>query len=406
MGALRVYLKPFNDDGTYQSDWTEITDHVDVQGISELKQSLDNTEYDVGIFKNSGVTLKLINLTGKFSDVGQPGSIFKFRRSNTLVRITWSFMPYELICGFFDAGDVFLAEEKELFVGLLNDDALKQEAEDQNLQFKVLGKEAILSEITIPFADIESGDTFEELILAILDQEKVTNLLTVDPANISCTVNLAVDSVERLENRTGIEALREILFLSNSVMYILDDEIHVTSRDEGAEDAFTFYGQGSTAGMENIIDISEFRIGLNRTFNFWTWKDTSLVSQNLSSITNFGVRKKELDSEIITDDTKRQTILDALCLEFANPKREFTLRAPMEEETVDLRVLDKVVVDYPNVGINDSAPIPYWDLAVWDVAKYPNEVLPITIESTARFKLLSRNIDPTNQEMVLYLRET
>ncbi len=149
--AFRIYVRPFDDDGTYQDDWINVTEDVDSAGLTQIKQSLDNSEYDVGIFKNSGVTLTLVNVAGRYSDAGQPGSIFRFRRSNSLVRVTWDINTQPLICGFFECGSVALGEEITMFEGLLDDTALKQDADSQTLQFKVLGKESIFSQVDIDF---------------------------------------------------------------------------------------------------------------------------------------------------------------------------------------------------------------------------------------------------------------
>lgn len=407
MGRFKVYIKPFTEAGVYDSTWIDVSEDVELTGVSTIKQTLDNNEYDIGVFKNSEVTLTVTNLNGRYSNVGEPGTIFKHRRANSLVKITWEIMHHDLVCGFFTCGNVASSEEEIAFEGLLDDRALKQEAEDQNLKFKVLGKEAIFDEVLVPFADISAGDTLEEILFTILSEPEITELLTVAAMNIDCSVNPAVDSVAALENKTVKEALAIILRDANSVLYInpSDDTIYVSPRTASATVQKVFYGQGASAGIENIIDISDYRVGFNRVFNFVTWKDTTLVSQDLSSVSAYGYKKKEVSSEIITDNTKRQSILDSIKDEFKNPKRELILRVPIDYDTIALRVLDKISIDYPNVAINDSAPIPLWDLAVWDVAKYPYEVLPIAIEASAEFKILSRDIDPTNQELIFYVRE-
>ena len=405
MSRFKVYIKPFKEDGTYETEWLDVTQDVELQGVTSMKQSLDNNEYDIGVFKNSGVTLTLTNIAGKYSDVGEPGTIFNFRRSNSLVKITWQVISYDLIAGFFEAGNVALSEEVIAFEGLLDDTALKQEAEDQNLKLKVLGKESILGEVLVPFGSIANGDTFEELLFTLLNQTAITDVLTVSALNIECDTNVAVDAVASLENKTVREAINLILLYSNSVLYVIDDVIYVSPREATVDLIKTFYGQGAIYGIENILDLSDYRKGLNRVFNFVTWKDTTLFSSDVTSLNDYGVKKKEVDTPLITDTAKRQAILDAIKVEFRNPKREVILRAPIDYETIALNVLDKIAIDYPNIAINDSADIPLWDLALWDSARYPFEVLPIAIEASARFKILSKDIDPSNHEMIFYVRE-
>lgn len=404
MARFRFYLTPFTDLGEYDEEF-EITDEVDSQGLGQLKHTLDNTEYDIGIFKNSGINLTLVNSDGRFAEVGGPNTVFKFRRSNSLVRVTYQSAESDSLCGFVVCGEAQLSEETELFSGLLNDDALKMDADSQTLSFKVLGRESILSEIEAPFDDIENGDLFSEVMLKCLDQFGITRLLTVDPSNITCGLDLAIDDKTDFLNKTVIEVLKEILFLSNSVLFITDDAIIISPRAPSSDLKFTFFGQGAMSGSENIVDISDFRSGLNRTFNYWTWTNTSLLSTTADSVLQNGIKKKEINSSVITAEAKRQLILDTLNLEFATPKREMILKAPLDYETLALWLLDRVAVDNPNVAIAAGGNLPLWDKAKWDIDRFPHEILPLTIDSALRFKILSRSIDPTNHEVSFELRE-
>ncbi len=405
MGRFRVYIKPFDDAGDYESSWTEVTEDVDSSGLGAIKQTLDNTEYDVGILKNANLQITLVNISGRYSDVGTAGSIFKFRRSASQVRITWEIMPLGLVCGFFTCGNAYISEEITIFEGLLDDQALKQEVDDQNLTFSVLGKESILDEVECPFASLSAGDTFETIIFDCLNQTRITELLTVDASNIECSVDSVTDAIADLENKTVKEVLELILLYSNSVLYVVDNVIYVKPRTATVDVKKTFYGQGARDGLENIIDISDYRSGLNRVFNFWTWQDTDLVSSDATSLQRYGVRKKEIKTTLITDNTKRGVILASLKDEFRNPKIELLLRVPIDYATIALKVLDRIAIDYPNVAIPSSGDIPLWDLAVWDSAVYPLETLPISIDASTNFKILSKDIDTSNHELVFYVRE-
>ena len=173
-------------------------------------------------------------------------------------------MHHDVKCGFFTCGNVALSDEVTIFEGLLDDRALKQGAEEQNLKFKVLGKEAILDETLVDFSVLSNGDTFEQIIFKLLDQDQISEVPTVDALNINCQTDIAVDDVTSLENKTVKEALALILQFSNSVLYVKEDVIYVSPRNASAGLKFTFYGQGSRVGVENILDIVDYRKGLNR----------------------------------------------------------------------------------------------------------------------------------------------
>jgi hypothetical protein len=119
VSRFRVYLKQFDEDGNYLADFTEIT--RDVSNLGSLSQQLDNTEYGIGVFRNSGFTLKMRNDEGLYSEADTLKSIFKFKRSDSIVKITWDFRDYDLITGFFYAGEEVLTEEVEIFRGLIAD---------------------------------------------------------------------------------------------------------------------------------------------------------------------------------------------------------------------------------------------------------------------------------------------
>ncbi len=55
MARFRVYFKPFNPNGTYQTDWTEVT--ADVAVLGDIKSGIEDTSFDVGAVRNKGVNL-------------------------------------------------------------------------------------------------------------------------------------------------------------------------------------------------------------------------------------------------------------------------------------------------------------------------------------------------------------
>jgi len=254
---------------------------------------------------------------------------------------------------------------------------------------------------------VDATDTLSDVVFKCLDQTIITDLLTVDAANINVGTDSIMDDKSSLENKTVKAAFKEILLAANAVLYIDDLTVRVTTRSESAALKQTFFGQGASDGIENIIDITKFRTGANRVKNFWTWKDTTLVQQDASSITTFGIRDKEINLDIITDNTKRNTILTNLKNEFRNEKTEFLLETILTYDLISRVFLDKVAVDYPTiVQSSDGEPIPVYDQSdVYGIARYPFENFSLTIPSTDEFKIISKDINTRDQTMVLGLRK-
>lgn len=404
---FRVYLKQFDDAGQYVDDWTEITEDVDTGALADIRQVIDDDQYDVGVFKFSDFAIKLRNEHGLYSDVGELRSIFKFKRNGTRVRLTWQFQDFEPYPGVFVPGDSIVGnDEVEVFEGLLSDEASEIDVKDQIVNFKVRGLESIFTTKVVPFADISNGDTVAQIIFAALDQSAITDLLTLDIANITPAVDVPVDDVSDFENKTVKEVLDQLLALSNSVFYVKNSTMYVVSRAPSAAVIATFYGQASNIGVENIIDLTNIKSGTSKMFNFATWGDTSLVSEDTDSTGVYGVRKKEFKFESITDPGSQQDILDAYVDEFGQPKTAMTLLAPLTEELLAVNVLDKVIIDYPTVFYaQQGATVPIYGISKYGDAEYPFGTWSLTILTTDEWKIMGKSIKTKSHQIEFQLRK-
>lgn len=392
MSHFNVYLKPFNDAGEY-TDWIDISEDVDFDSVGDIRQVIDDDVYDVGIFKYSDFKLSMRNEHGRFSDVGGVKTIFRFKRSDSLVRITWSQQDDEPYCGVAICGETIAGnDEITVFEGLLKDDATETDIREQTADFRVLGKESIFSQVEVPFSSLANGDLVSEIIKDLLNQTEITSLLTYSASNILPATDVAVDDVTDYENRTVKEVLDELLFISNSVLYIKNDTIYVKSRDAGATIVNTFYGQAANEGVENIVSITNMRSGLNQTFNLWTWGETDLSARDGDSIGVYGVRKKEINHSAITNNTTRQSLLNALRTEFRNPHLNFTLKTTLTEDKLSINPLDRVAVSYPTVLYTiDETPIPIYGIARYGEAQYPFGEWSLELDNE-EFKIMGRVI--------------
>ena len=404
MSRTRVYIKPFDDTGVYLNDYIEVTDDVNESSFSSIKRELDSTEYNAGVFKFSNLSLKLANETGRYSDVDVFQSIFRFKRTDSQVKITWSPNKGELPI----AGQHVLegTEDIVIFEGLLSDEASKMGLRDQNVSFKCLGFESLFNRMAVPFSSLTPGDTFDEIILACLNQAPFNTLGTVSGANINTDTNAITDAVASLENKTVKEALDELLVMANSVLFIENSTVKVGPRTPTVSVQYTFFGQASDLGVENISDIKDYRNGLNRVKNYWTWDGVSNLSQDATSISSFGVRKQEVSSELITNSTKIDTILTALKDEFFDKKIEMMLTTPLNYSRLELSLLDRVNIDYPTILISgDGEPLPIWGQSVWGTFVWPIGVWSLTLSTSTNFKIMGISHNIRNGTITYKLRE-
>jgi hypothetical protein len=403
----RIYLKPFDSDGNY-TDWVEVTDDIILDSLGSVNSDIDNTEYDIGVNRFSNFNITFRNDSGKYSDVGEDKSIFRYKRSDSLLKITWEIENGGPYVGIATSGSGYLSEEIEIFQGLLNDESLKMDIKKQELTFTCLGREAIFQRTIVPFDTVDNGDLYSETLYKILNQSAITNLLTLDDANIDCGLDQTIDSIASLQNKTVQEGLNKLLLASNSVLYIENGTIFISPREPGVSVAFTFYGQGSQAGPENIVDLKNIQGGLNKTFNFFTWKDTALVSQDPSSVSKYGARKKEVSFEFTTDETKQQNILDSLKDEFKNPQQEFNITTPLSYQSLAVNLLDRVAIDYPRVYVSTGKQIPICGVAICgdpETATLPKGLWAFTVSDDDGYKVLGKSIDMKNENITFRVRK-
>ena len=125
--------------------------------------------------------------------------------------------------------------------------------------------------------------------------------------------------------------------------------------------------------------------------NYSVWKDVNLTRENASSQTKYGVRKKELDFEFFTDNTKRGNILQSIVDEFGDPKEELRLIARLTYDTIALQLLDKVTIDYPLVSIDQEGEI--FGAAIAGVSKSAKVLNQFERLPSQFYKIMGRSIN-------------
>jgi len=406
VSRLRAFINPRDDFGDFTS-FVEVTEDMVLNSLGTVNQSIDNDRYTVGLFKFDRFSFKLRNEHGNYSDVTEFNSIFRTRRAGSKFRLTWQQEDVSPICGIAICGEAILSEQQTIFEGSIDDQAATLDIDDQKISFRALGYDAVFPTVATPFSSLSNGDLYSEALLTILNQSKITEYLTIDASNINVGLDLAIDDISKLENTTVKEALDKFLFQSNSVMFIADNIVFIQARDGGATSEKTFFGQASNGGIEDIIEISNVSTGVNNVFNFWTWKDTTLVSSDATSIIKNGIKKREISFDEITDSGKRQSILDAQRDEFQQKKQELNITVPLTYENLNLEILDQIRVDYPTVlsPAEIGGDIPIYGVAIYGQALYPFGEFSITISSLTPYKILSKLINMKNQFIVFKIKE-
>ncbi len=401
----RVYINPFDDQGVY-SGWVEVTKDVVFDQMGSISENLDNTDYDIGIFRLGAFALSLKNEDGKYSDVDNVKSLFHYRRTGTQVKVTWEVEAEGgPICGMAEAGNSWLSEEQEVFKGILNDDSTSQDVDSNQIKFSAIGRETLFQNEIVQTGSVSNGDLFSEALYTILNQQVVTLLLGVAAENINCANDQEIDDASKLEGKTILEAINLLLFASNSILYISDDTINVAPRDASDDVLGTFYGQGSSLGRENIASIKNVKNGIAKVFNYLIWSDTLTSVQDDTSTGLYGVQKKDISFDFITDNTKRRSIMQAIVDEFKYPEQEFDLSTPIDFNNVGLKLLNKCSIDYPTVYIPNDNPPAICGIALCGNWYTPKALWDLTINPLDDYKIINRSIDIKNSMMKFRMRK-
>lgn len=425
MGTWRTYIAPIQDDGSY-SDYINVTPYTINQDVGTVKSETEKNDFDIGIAPTPSLSLKLNNAEGEFSQAGEGQSIFDYKRKGSKVKITYLFGEYEPICGVAIAGLDVLGPEMDAFEGFLSDKDASQDIVKDSIAFTILGKESIFEDYETDLTGITSSDYIASAIYKILiNTPAIGEVFNLGLSPIIPSINASLVSInsdttlDYLKNTTIKESINILLEMSASILYTQDEYIIVSNRSPNAGFKYYFYGQAANLGIENIQNISKFKSGNNRMFNYWKWADTNLVARSASSILSNGLQKHEdLNVDTVTETTARQALLDEYRDSFSIPKQEMQLSTFVNINVLELKLLDIVSIDYPNVPISIGAGnMPVWNTSsmVWreessfdpseTFFSWPDGVFNLEIDPSTEWKIIGMEMD-TKKDLIKYnLRE-
>jgi len=408
VSQVKFYIAPFDNLGAYTS-YVDVTEDVS-DSVGSITKKLDVSDFDLGTLRSSDISFRLRNDNGNYSDIDGVASIFKYKRSNSKVKVTWQIEDDIVECGYAVCGGASLSEEITLFEGLLNDETSKESLETSYIDFKALSFESLFDKEIIDTTDFDNGDTIAEVIYKMLsNNSNITSYLTVSSGNISYDTSngaITIDDKTELENQTFSEAFSDLLAAGNSIMYLDDSTIYVTPRTATATVQYTFYGQASDNGIESVAKISKISQGLNRTFNFASWEDYSTPQVNASSRSTYGTRKKEVGYDFITTNGTKDIILNNTVDEFGDPKRELELTSPITYNRLELGILDRVNIDYPTpVFIAPGDTFPIFGVSKYGTGRFPFAEASLVLTTTDYFKIIGYKIDLKSENIIFKLRE-
>ena len=388
----QVLITPLVEKDTYGTELDvtqniDLSDYIKQGGIGTIKQDVDNGDYDIGVFTYGSITMRALNLDGRFNDEMDWRSIFPYTRDKAKVLI--NFLNVD--------GDVLSS-----FKGLINEDGTRQDFLKNEVKFKVLSRDSVIRKTKVTGGRITNGSFFSTAIKNILNVPEITSVLNYDETKINVGLDLEIDDGTWFDNKTTKQALDALMVASSSVMVIENNTMVVRTRQENSGSVFNFYGHGDLFGRENILNIKNFNTGVQRMFNSIVINGREVSDQTL--IETYSLRQKTVDFGFLTDNTKKETVGRNILNEFKVPKIELEIETTTEIAK-DLSFFDLVSIDYPyRVKPANDDPLPTYGVSRYGQAVYPFIQGNMKIRPALAFKVVGLEEKPKDYKTIVKLR--
>jgi len=405
----QVFVTPLISSGVYGLE-VEISDWVLSDNIGAITRAIDSTDYDIGIYAYNDVTLVCDASDGYLLDQTDSRSIFQFSRDQALVRF------------------VFLKDGTPLttFNGIINEDGSVLDPAGETISLVIMGHDSALKTAVVPAGAVPDGATFQNAFIAILNSA-AGGVLHVSALNINPVYNGTVDIGKAFDNKTAKAALDALLLPANSVLTVdSSNNVYVSSRTETGNPTLYLYGKGDLEERENILGLSNYNNGRQRTFNLIqvTGAQASVVvggqtvtqpalvatAQDGVSISFYGARPKTFTIDFVTQQATLDAIAAALLLEFRYPKSEVEVTVATEllqAQSPVTGLLDLVSVANPlTVRPQPNCRLPFAGITVaGDVtAPWPYVDGALAVDPSVAWKVIEINEDAKAFTTILKLR--
>lgn len=349
----QVFLTPLVKLNVYGNQ-IDITDYVLLNSFKRIVKSIDNGDYDIGVYTYADLSLTLSNVSRIFNDENDSSSIFCFSRDKAKIQIKY----------------VDEANGANIvYDGLINDEATQQDFSKDQIKFRVLSLDSIFRKVKVLGGLINDDSLFSTALKDLLNRPDITAVLGYNPDKITVGLDATIDNAatfSQLDSRTVLQSLLSasgsVFFIDNdnemviknrdplsSVDYLLQEDGGKLLNEDGSfielegKSTLKLYGSGDPYQRDNIVKVQKYNNGLQRTFNTVTVNDS--VASDEAFVERYGIGSKDFTFDFILNPTTALAIASYYVGEFKQPKFELEVQVK-SEVTKDTSILDKVIVDY------------------------------------------------------------
>lgn len=383
----KLYVLRLNTDGTYESDWYEISQYLLKDGsVNSVEFTMPNSSYSLGEVRIANAKFSLLNPYGEMSDETFNRSIFKgFVRDGSLIKIVDHLVNPD------DETDVV---EVTTFQGFIDDKSAVTEQGYEEFtarNFLTLLKDKTIDELEL------TGTTISQVVYNAINNPYFTEFFNVSNSStyINPGYNAAVD-LSQYEKTTTIFDLFQDLAKGNSIFYVDPDDnyFYFVDPTPTATVKYSF-----TESNNRKIKIYNYKSGADRQFDQWYWEDSNISKVTAGALNPKLAKPFKIDG--ITDNTPitghQQLMIDKVYSNFYNRKPYFKMDLPY----------------FPIIRLRDRITVQSFGQAPENVARFGSAIYGesvfgkpagIVIASTRQWKVTSIKHDK-NLRTTLELEE-
>lgn len=343
----RLFIKRLKEDGTYEVDFTEISDGMMKDGsVNSLSRSLPNNSWQFGRVNVSNIRLEILSAFQEFASELDPNSIFSgYIRHRSIVKVVDAFIDK-----YTDPTEPVEASVTT-FIGLI--DSLTATTEQGYETVTALDFLSVLDEINVNELNLVST-TLNALVYEIMNRSEFTGLFNVSNSTTYINAGYNASSIDVSVYDGSVLEMLEDLAKGHSIFYIDPDDnyFYFKPADPTSAVQYSFLETNNRK-----LEISSYREGIDRQVTHWYWKETSISSIKVPEPVN--PRSSTFEIKGITNATQRQNTLDEVLERSQDSKPYFQLELPYFPV---VKLLDKVEVQSFGSAPRDAVR---WGMFIW-----------------------------------------
>lgn len=343
----RIYIKRLKEDGTYEPDFTEISDGLMKDGsVQSISRSLPNNSWQLGRVNVANVRLEILSAFQEFASELDANSIFAgFIRHRSIIKVVDAFI------------DKYTDPENPVeasviaFTGLIDSNTATTEQGYESIT--ALDFLSVLDEINVNELSL-AQTTLSNLVYEVMNRGEFTKFFNVSSSTTYINPGYNATSIDVTQYDGSVLEMLEDLSKGHSIFYVDPDDnyFYFKPADPTASVQFSFLEENNRK-----LDISSYREGIDRQITHWYWNDTDISA--IKSPAPVNPRSSTFEIKGITNDTQRQNTLNEVLSRSEDAKPYFKLQLPYFPV---IKLLDKVEVQSFGSAPRDAVR---WGMFLW-----------------------------------------